>query len=380
MSDRPYDVVLFGATGFTGQLVAERLARSPIERWALAGRDPHKLRDVKMGLVGAVRSAGSVGTEIASADDPASLDALARKTRILVSTVGPYLKHGAPVVAAAVGAGSHYLDITGEAAFVAQTRRAHDRRAQQQGLKIVNCCGFDAIPADLGAQWTASQLPDSPRRIRSYLEVRAHPSGGSWASLVGALATGPTGPSGLRRPGRRPPRWHRVPEVAGGGYALPLPVVDLAIVRRSAAEQPEVYGPDFVYGHYLRLPSRRRRWRTAVGYGALSAISRVRPARALLERRFSAGQGPDDEARARSYFELTLVGEAGRDRVVTQVRGGDPGYTETSRMLAAAATLLATAPEALPDRAGVLTPALAFGAPLRERLNADGLTFEVIGG
>ncbi len=295
---------------------------------------------------------------------------------MLVTTIGPYSQHGEPVVEAAVEAGTHYLDITGEPTFVNQIRRTYGRAARDKGLKIVSCCGFDAIPADLGARLTVQQLHGAPKKVCAYLKVRAEPSGGTWASLVEALSGGASAGQ-LRRPRTQPPRLHRAPPEVGGGWALPLPVIDPEIVRRSATEQPELYGEDFVYGQYLWMRSRTRAARLIAGIAAMSAAARVPGGKRWLKARVPSGDGPSEEIRGRSFFELTFVGQAGGKRAVTQVSGGDPGYTETSRMLATAAALLARPTEPLPESVGVLTPSVAFGDLLRVRLGEQGLAFEV---
>ena len=155
---RSLDLVLFGATGFTGRLVAERLATTlPAgTRWAIAGRNPEKLESVR-------RALGGTPPEIRLADvaDGASVAALAGACRVLVTTVGPYVRHGWPVVEACARSGTHYLDITGEPAFVSRSIRELDAVARASGAALVHCCGFDSIPADLGALFTVSQLPGS---------------------------------------------------------------------------------------------------------------------------------------------------------------------------------------------------------------------------
>ncbi|MEQ1504728.1 MAG: saccharopine dehydrogenase NADP-binding domain-containing protein, partial [Myxococcota bacterium] len=199
---RPYDVVLFGATGFTGQLVAEVLARHtapepgaaaiPALRWAIAGRDPAKLQDLKTSLVGIDPANGRVGTIRVDATDPASLREMAAQARIVITTVGPYMVHGLPVVEACVAAKTHCLDLTGEPAFVAETRARFGAEAAANGLRIVHCCGFDSVPADLGALFTVSQLPAGvPKQVRCYVKTNASFSGGTWASFVGAAGAGP---------------------------------------------------------------------------------------------------------------------------------------------------------------------------------------------
>ncbi|MEZ4237699.1 MAG: saccharopine dehydrogenase NADP-binding domain-containing protein [Myxococcota bacterium] len=379
--------MLLGATGFTGQLVAEVLARTPGRvRWAIAGRDPIKLRDVKTSLVGISPDNGDVGCIEADTADPASLRAMAEQARVVATTVGPYIEHGLPVVRAAVEAGAHYLDITGEPAFVKASRAQFDDAARAAGVRVVHCCGFDSIPADLGALFTVMQLPPgAPKRVRGYVKVRGTASGGTWASLVDALAgkrpegaePRPSRESAPRQARERGPLLHQPPDGVRG-VAVPMPVIDPVLVARSARARPDVYGPDFEYQQFLVVRSATRAARLAAGVGALWALSKTRPTRSLLRRWRPSGEGPSAAERANGYFAVTFAGKAGDRRVLTRVSGGDPGYTETSRMFAHAAMLLADASQPLPDAAGVLTPAVAFGEPGIAAMQAAGLKFEVL--
>ena len=371
---RPYDLVLFGATGFTGQLVAEELARQRTGvRWAVAGRDPQRLRDLVASLVGIDPRHGGVDTIVADVDDLASLRAMAASTKVLTTTVGPYLKYGLPVLEACVGAGTSYLDLTGEPAFVASSRAAFDDRAREARIKVVHCCGFDSIPADLGTLFTVSKLPPGSRKqVRCYVRTNGQASGGTWSSFIEILRTGGTG-----RPDR--PLLHTVPD-GSGRKALPLPVVDRDIVRESARSRPDLYGPDFDYRHYLVVKSARRAAQLVAGVSAAWALAQLGPTRRWLANRVKPGEGPDEDRRKRSRFELTFIGKADGARVVTRVSGGDPGYTETSRILAHASLLMAGDGPALPATAGVLSPAVAFGTVLIERLQRIGIMFEELTG
>jgi short subunit dehydrogenase-like uncharacterized protein len=372
---RPYDVVLLGATGFTGQLVAEELARRPGRlRWAIAGRDSYKLRDIKAGLVGISPENGPVGTLQADVSDPASLRELCRQARVLVTTVGPYAERGLGVVEAAVEEGAHYLDITGEPAFVAESRARYDELARSKGLKIVHCCGFDSIPADLGVLFTVSQLPHGvPKQVRGYVKVKASFSGGTWASAIRGMSSERElgGDSAMR------PLLHRPPEGVRG-VAIPMPVIDPVLVRRSAREMPDRYGSEFDYRQFLVVRSLSRAARLAAGVGAVAAAARFGPTRRWLLSRRPSGEGPSAEEREKSFFQVTFVGKAPGIEVRTRVSGGDPGYTETSRMLSRCALLLVEREKELPPRFGVLTPALAFGDAGIEAMREAGLTFEVL--
>lgn len=378
MSDRRYDVVLLGATGFTGRLTARHLAErlaSQDRPWALAGRNLAKLQALREQLP------GSPAVELADVGDPPSLAALAARTRVLATTVGPYARYGEAVVAACVESGTHYADITGEPGFVSLVRDRYDEPARRQGLRLVSCCGFDSVPHDLGVRFTVAQLPDDrPVAVRGYVRAKARFSGGTANSAIDAIASRQlpraerTANDALRPTALLPARLHRVPDL--NAWALPLPTIDPAIVLRSAQALPG-YGSRFEYGHYLRLEHLPAAVAGTLGIVAAAGLAALPPTRALLRRVLPApGEGPRADVRARSWFDVTFLGEAGTARVVTRVAGGDPGYDETARMLGEAA--LALAFDDLPDASGALTPAIGLGEPYHRRLVETGLTFEVL--
>ena len=377
-------MVVFGATGFTGGLACEYLARHAPEgtRWAIAGRDERKLYAVRERLEGL----RCPPTEVRVVDvrDPRSLREMAESTRVVLTTVGPYAEHGIPVVEAAVDGGADYVDITGEPSFVNEVIARFDERARDRGLRIVNCCGFDSIPHDLGALFTAQQLPrGAPMTIEGYVRSRGTFSGGTWHSAIGAMAgmrsgdrpkrvkRAPTGDRKVRGMTRRI-RWSR--EV--GAWAVPLPTIDPEVVLRSAREL-DVFGPDFRYGHFARVRTLRTAVAGVAGVGVLAALAQTGPTREMLKRVRKQGEGPSAEQRAKSWFEVTFVGESASHRVITTVSGGDPGYDETAKMVSESALCLAQDRATLPQRAGVLTTAVAMGDRLRERLMKAGMRFQV---
>ncbi len=403
---RPWDIVVFGATGFAGRLIARYLAQQiarhaahntvhdPVHNapraltLAIAGRNQDKLAAVRADLGVDESTTNAVGIVLASVDDPASLAAMARSCRVLVTTVGPYMRHGLPVVAACVAAGTDYVDLTGEPGFVAAITERHDAEARKTGALVVPCCGFDSIPTDLGVLFTIKQLPAGlPITIEGYFEARAGFSGGTFASALGAFAElgrgrkrGPSGDTGAA-PGRivkrLPARLHYQKTLRR--WALPMPTIDPAIALRSARSRAD-YGPEFRYGHYVGMKSLPQIGMMLAGIGALVALAQTRPTRNLLERLKPAGSGPSEAERAASWFKFTFFGRAGEHRVVTEVRGGDPGYDETARMAAESALCLATQRDILPHRGGVRTTAEAMGEPLLARLQAAGLRFRVLSG
>lgn len=382
-TDRPYDLVLFGATGFVGTLTAEYLAaHAPKElRWAVAGRDERKLERLRERLAGGA----DVGVLRADVDEPASLRALAEHARVVATTVGPYVLHGEELVAACADAGTDYLDLTGEPEFVDLMYVRHDARARETGARLVHACGFDSVPHDLGAYFTVLQLPpDVPLTVDGYVTADAAFSGGTLASALNQIARGRPMRAAARERYRHEPRLmgRRVTAPAGpprfvgelGAWALPLPTVDPQIVRRSARAL-ERYGPDFRYRHHAAV----RHLPVALGgvaaLSALAAAAQVPPARRWLSDRLKPGDGPSAEKRARSWFRVRFVGEGGGRRVFTEVAGGDPGYDETAKMFAEAALSLVF--DDLPPTAGQVTTAQAMGDALIGRLRAAGITFRV---
>ncbi|MDY7093647.1 MAG: saccharopine dehydrogenase NADP-binding domain-containing protein [Acidobacteriota bacterium] len=400
------DLALFGATGFTGALTAEYLARraaageslgpgqeGPL-RWAIAGRNRDKLEALRRRLEEEVPGSPLPEILVASVDDADSLRALTGACRVLLTTVGPYARFGEGVVAACVETGTHYADITGEPDFVSTLRDRYDAAAREKGLRLVSCCGFDSIPHDLGALLAVRQLPaDQKIDLRGFVRAKGGMSGGTWRSAVNAMAETPIfgkksgkkkrarerspAPSeGERRVRRGSQKVYR--EKLFGEWVMPLPTIDPQVVRRSARELPD-YGPDFRYGHFLRIGSLPRMAVVSGTIGSVFALSKLPPARKWLLSLKDSGDGPTEEQRARSRFSVTFLGRAGDgSRTVVEVRGGDPGYDETSKMLAETGLSLAFDGDRLPQQAGTLTPAVALGGCLLERLREAGLVFEVV--
>ncbi|MFE6171058.1 saccharopine dehydrogenase family protein [Streptomyces sp. NPDC056464] len=382
-TDRPYDIVLFGATGFVGVLTAEYLAEHAPEglRWAIAGRSKRKLERLRESLPGGE----GIGVLEADVADPASMRRLAEHARVVATTVGPYVMYGEDLVAACADTGADYLDLSGEPEFVDLTYVRHDARARETGARLVHACGFDSVPHDLGAYFTVQQLPEGvPLTVDGFVTADATFSGGTFASALNQFARGRQMLAAGRDRARHEPRLMgrraaaptSVPRFAKevGAWALPLPTIDPQIVKRSARAL-ERYGPDFRYRHYAAV----RHLPVAVGgvaaMGALFSAAQLPSARRWLSDRLKPGEGPGPEKRARSWFSVRFVGEGGGRRVFTEVAGGDPGYGETAKMFAESALSLAF--DDLPDTAGQVTTAVAMGDALIDRLQAAGITFRV---
>jgi short subunit dehydrogenase-like uncharacterized protein len=386
VTDRDHDIVLFGATGFTGGLTAEYLARNlGGRRWALAGRNRHKLETVRHRLAEIDPAASTLPLLLADVDNPASIRAVAESARVAISTVGPYTQYGEPLVAACAAAGTDYVDLTGEPEFVDRMWLRYHEPAQRSGARLVHSCGFDSIPYDLGALFSVQQLPEGvPIKLQGFVRAGGTVSGGTYHSAIEIMSRLRQGASVARdrrereaRPlGRTIKRVSGVPHhvEAAGGWVFPIPTIDPLTVLRSARAL-ERYGPDFTYSHYLvakRLPVLAG---MVGGAGLAIALAQLPPTKQLLLKLKHPGSGPSPAQREKGWFSVRFIGEGGGQRVITQVSGGDPGYGETSKMLAESALCLAH--DALPERSGQLTPAVAMGQPLIDRLQRAGIRFSV---
>jgi len=392
--DRAFDIVLFGATGFVGELTAEYLAHHTPDgaRVAIAGRSRDKLEALRLRLQPA-----DFGVLVADVTDAESIKALAEASRVVISTVGPYLQYGEPLVAACAVAGTDYVDLTGESEFVDRMYLRYHAAAKASGARLVHSCGFDSLPYDLGALFTVSQLPDDvPVALQGFGAASGSISGGTFHSAVnqmgrlkeagrlsrqrrsiernaedGAIAEGRSVRGAQGRP-------HIEPLVRG--WVVPVPTIDPQHVLRSARLNP-AYGPDFSYSHYIVTKRLTTTVGLALGVGAIVTLAQLEQTRNLVLRLKSPGTGPSAERRARSFFRVTMVAgygaETPRKRLIVEVRGGDPGYGETAKMLAESALALAF-DDNLPQRGGgQWTPALALGQPLIDRLVRTGIQFAV---
>jgi short subunit dehydrogenase-like uncharacterized protein len=403
-SARTHDLVLYGASGFVGRLLAAYLAEhAPADlRIALAGRSRAKVEEVRAGLPAAARNWPVLE---ADSSDAASLTALAEATRVLVTTVGPYARYGLPVVEACARAGTHYADLTGEALFVREAIDSVDAVARESGARIVHSCGYDSVPSDLSAlllaERAAADGAGGLTHVRLVASLKGGFSGGTIDSMraqVEAVASD----ASLRRtladpyalsPDRSAEPDTRQPSDAGppartpdGRWTAPFVMASFntRIVRRSNALQDWSYGRGFRYSEVMGVGSGPLGAATAVGVtaglaGALAAMS-FAPTRALLDRVLPApGTGPSEEVRRKGWFRMVVdaTTENGRTYRATAAGPGDPGYAATAVMLGESALALALDGNRLPDRAGSLTPATAMGNVLVERLRAAGHTYEV---
>lgn len=407
-ASREFDLVLMGATGFTGRLVGEHLLdRYPPGgelSWAMAGRSEEKLEQVRSEL-------GAAGAEVplivADSHDGPALQGMAGRTTAVISTVGPYAKHGSELVAACAAAGTHYCDLTGEVQWVRRMIDAHQQTARDSGARLVHCCGFDSIPSDLGVwvlQQAAMEQFGAPldQITLGVRRMKGGASGGTIASMFQALEEGREDRS-IRKLMADPyalnpadaPHGPKVPDQTGPRYdeqlerwtaPFVMAQVNTRVVRRSNAVLNFPWGEQFRYHETSitgqGLGARVRATATTAGLGAFMVGASLAPTRALLQRFVlpSPGEGPSPEARENGCFDMLLVGSNDSGALRLAVTGDrDPGYGATSRMIGEAGAALALDQDRLEVDGGSWTPASCFGDVLVERLVAHaGMTFDLV--
>lgn len=399
---RDFEVVVWGATGFTGQLVAEHLSRNygsnqPL-RWALGGRNQAKLEELAGHLA---TSSGPLPMLVGDSHDRESLDRIVCRTSVVCSTVGPYARHGSELVASCVEHGTHYCDLSGEVQWMRAMIDRHDAHARQTGARIVHCCGFDSIPSDLGCYFLQKHVQSEHHAVCGVVKLRVRTmrgafSGGTIASLLNVLDEA-----------RRNPRvWQLVkdpyalnPRDERNGPDLPdrhvvqwdgdlhqwtapflMAPINTRVVRRTNALLNYAYGRDFRYDEAVLAGSGPLGWTKAQGMAnglkLFLAAAAARPTRAALTKWIlpTPGEGPTTQQRAEGYFEVQLVGKPDMDSPEhwsALVRGDqDPGYGTTSKMLAESAVCLAQDTDKLDVPGGFWTPASCLGMTLLPRLEA----------
>lgn len=404
---RPYDIVIVGASGFTGRLVVEYMADrypagAPV-RWAVAGRNRDKLGKV---IAEHFPSGDQPEIVIADSNDGSALRQLARDTRVVLTTVGPYANYGSELVAACVESGTHYCDLAGEAQWIRRMIDEHQADAVKSGAKIVHSCGFDSIPSDIGVFYLQQQAMATcgepcEEIVLLVKALRGGASGGTFASMLNAVEEAREdhavarvlgdpyclNPQGERQgPDRRDQNGTRFCPLARVWTApFVMAAINTRIVRRTNALLDYAYGREFRYSEATSTGRGTRGWFKAAcmtaGLASFMVACSFKFTRSTIVRKMlpAPGQGPTREQRENGFFDLRLFGRMKNGKLLqAKVTGDrDPGYGSTSKMLSESALCLAL--DELDAAGGLRTPASAMGQPLLERLTANaGLSFELM--
>ena len=408
---RAYAVVLYGATSFVGQITAHYLAeflsankdKSGSEiTWAIAGRDQEKLNELQSKLT------STVDIIIANSDDAASLDAMTEQTQVIISTVGPYLKYGEPLIKSCVDNGTDYVDLTGEAIFIKDMMDKYQEAAKQSGARIVNSCGFDSIPSDLGVYFTQKQAEAKFDSACDVIHMRVKAAkGGLSGGTIASMATifEEVGQDKSRRKQVANPYLLNddkdAPNARQSNVSKPeydsehqrwlapfvMASINTRIVHRSNQLLGYEYGREFKYDEAMwmkdGLKGKLTSYALSAGLLGFATAMMITPSRELLSKHVlpKSGSGPSKEEQENGYFDIRLFGQTpNKDSITTKVTGDkDPGYGSTSRMLSQAALCLAQDISKEEVKGGFWTPASAMGDKLLARLEKHaGLSFDVI--
>ena len=409
--NRPYAVVLYGATSFVGQITAKYLSQfladsNDIE-WAIAGRDEEKLKKLQSEISDS-GSAKKVDIIIANSNDEASLDEMTKQAKVVISTVGPYLKYGEPLIKSCANNGTDYVDLTGEAIFIKDMMDKYQDTASQSGARIVNSCGFDSIPSDLGVYFTQQQAEKQFDEVCEKIHMRVKAAkGGLSGGTVASMATifEEVGKDKSRRKQVANPyllnddadapnvRQKNVskPEYDSehGRWLAPFVMasINTRIVHRTNQLTDYEYGREFKYDEAMWMKDgvkgQLTSYALSAGLFGFATTMMFKPSRELLSKHVlpKSGSGPSKSEQENGYFDIRFFGyTASNDSISTKVTGDrDPGYGSTSRMLAQSALCLAQDISHKDIKGGFWTPASAMGDKLIARLEEhSGLSFEVV--
>ena len=408
MTDRTqFDLVIYGATSFVGAITAEYfLSKYGVGgdvRWAIAARSQSKITALKEQLG---EGAENLPELIANSDDEASLASMCAKTRLVISTVGPYALYGEKLVKVCATSGTHYCDLTGEVQWIAAMLEKYGETARESGALIVNCCGFDSIPSDVGTHFLQGHAVKTTGEICETVEfgveaAKGEFSGGTVASLINVMKEAAADPS-LRKkladpyllcPGeyintakqRTEARYY---SEALESWCAPFVMagINTRVVQRSNALQGNRYGQNFRYSEYTMTGNgfggSLKSIAMTLGMGGFMGVLALPPTRWLAEKFLpKPGEGPSKEVQEAGYFKIKLAGTTSGGEVVSvRVTGDrDPGYGSTAKMLAETGLCILETAEAGKNAGGFWTPASLMGDALVERLQANaGLTFEIL--
>lgn len=404
-NQRNYDVVIWGATGYTGKLVATYLHKQygvdSALKWAMAGRNQEKLNAV----VGALGDA-AIPTIVADSFDEDSLKRMAAQTKVICSTVGPYLKYGALLVKVCAENGTHYCDLTGEVPWMRKMIDQHHETAVANRTKIVHACGYDSIPSDYGVLFLQQKAKEACGQYCEHIKLRVRAakggfSGGTYDSMRNMLQSSLKDPS-IPKIFANPYALNPDPNYKGkdtrdlnktlldedvGYWIAPfiMGVINTRVVRRSHALAGFPYGGNFRYDEAIITGNGLNGWIWGkLIHFVTNLIRGAKPGsffRYILDWIFpKPGQGPTPEQRENGFFKMMLWGKTKDGQSLRGIVTGDkdPGYGSTSKMLGEAAVCLAMDQDKTPDNFGVITPTHAMGMPLLSRLqNSAGLKFEL---
>ena len=371
MVEKEYDLIIHGATGFTGQLICEYIYKhndSKSINWAISGRSISKLEPISK----------KYNIDLFEADSfkEKTLDFVTSKAKVIISVVGPYAIYGKQLIKSCVNNNCHYLDITGESSFVQYVKNNYSKKAIDTNTMLINCCGFESIPPDIGTYYSVKQLNEKNIDVKCYMKTKGQISGGTWASFLNHFDSAKIKKKIKNNSTKKEKAKNRIlfynKELKK--WALIFPDIDQHIIR-SSSKLIDSYGSDIKFVKYMLFKSLFKIAGLLIPLFFISILAKFKISKKWLESFIPSGTGPSKEQRKKHWFEYILIGETQKQKIITTVKGGDPGYGETSKFVAEMGLALILDTDQLNYKKGVLTPAACAGDVILKRLQKAGIKF-----
>ena len=371
MVEKEYDLIIHGATGFTGQLICNYLYNhndSKAIKWAISGRNASKLEPISK----------KYNVDLFQVDsfENKELDLIASKAKVIISVVGPYAIYGKQLIESCVNNNCHYLDITGESSFVQYIKNKYSQKAIETNTMLISCCGFESMPPDIGTYYSIKQLNEENIDIKCYMKTKGQISGGTWASFLNISSGGKIKKKIQNNQPKKQGTKNKIlfynKELKK--WALIFPDIDQYIIR-SSSKLIDGYGQNVRFVKYMLFKSLFKVAALLVPLFFILFLAKFKISKKWLESFIPSGTGPSKEDRAKHWFEYTLIGKTETQKIITKVKGGDPGYGETSKFVTEMALALILDADQLNHKKGVLTPAACAGDVMLERLQGAGIRF-----
>ena len=371
MVEKEYDLIIHGATGFTGQLICDYLYKhndSKAIKWGISGRNTSKLEPISK----------KYNVDLFQVDsfENKALDLITSKSKVIISVVGPYAIYGKQLIESCVNNNCHYLDITGESSFVQYVKNKYSKKAIETNTMLISCCGFESIPPDIGTYYSIKQLNEENIDIKCYMKTKGQISGGTWASFLNISSDGRIKKKIQNNQPKKQGVKNKIlfynKELKK--WALIFPDIDQYIIRRSS-KLIDGYGENVRFVKYMLFKSLFKVAALLVPLFFILFLAKFKFSKKWLESFIPSGTGPSEEDRAKHWFEYILIGKTEKQKIITTVKGGDPGYGETSKFVTEMGLALILNKDQLNHKKGVLTPAACAGDVILKRLQKSGIKF-----
>ena len=368
---KKYDLIIFGATGFTGKLICDYILNhkeSKKLKIALAARNKNKLNRL-------TKKFNNINPDVLVVDsfNHDSIDQMTLSAKLIITVVGPYSLYGEYLVDSCIKHGTHYLDLTGEPSFVFNIRKKYQNKDIQS--LIINSCGLESIIPDVGTFITVNQMNSSKKDVTYYLKSNGQISGGTWASLINAIYSGKP----IIEKQKKSSNYKKDKKIFYNkefkSWAVLFPVIDKYIVNQTGKKMKQ-YGNNFSFNEYILLKPLWAVIFLILGLSFINLCSKLNIFKKLLLSLKPSGSGPNESQRNKHWFQAIFVGEGENERVVTKLSGGDPGYGETAKFISEIALCILNQFNQLNKQSGIRTPVECTGDLMVKRLKNAGIKFE----